>query len=129
MKNLITITTLLVALTFTSCQNCKDCQSTTTVNLNIEYFTLDATTNQYVITSTQSYSYSGQGTIGSTDSFSSDTLNPIVLADSFSPILTQELCDQELKDSDNSSVNYEFMTGDTINGLFKYTWTENWDCQ
>jgi hypothetical protein len=128
MKNLITISIILSTIILTSCQDCKDCQSSTAVNLNIEYFTLDSL-NNYNITSTKSYSYTGNGTVGSTSALASDTINEIMLSNYFSPILTQEFCGQTLKDNNNNSTEYEFTTGDTITGLFKYTWTETWDCQ
>jgi|TARA_B110000459_G_scaffold174912_1_gene197958 hypothetical protein len=126
MKNLIAITLILSALTFTSCQDCKDCQSTSTLNLSIEYFELD-TNGVYQVSTTDTFTYSGTGSI-SNSSLPSDT-SGINLANAISPILTQELCGEELKEYNNSAVTFEQINGDTLLGLFKYTWTENWDCQ
>lgn len=126
MKNLIAITLILSAITFTSCQDCKDCQSTSTLNLSIEYFTMDST-GVYQVSETDIYTYTGTGSI-STSTLPTDT-SAINLASAISPILTQELCGEELKEYNNNAITFEQITGDTLTGLFKYSWTENWDCQ
>ena len=125
MKNLLALTLIITALSLTSCQDCKDCQSTSTLNLRIEYFTLEDGT--YNLSSTDSYSYSGTGSISPT-SLPTDT-SEISLTNSTSPILTQEFCGDQLKDYNNETLSFEQTIGDTLSGLFKYTWTENWDCQ
>lgn len=126
MKNLIAITLILSAITFTSCQDCKDCQSTSTLNLSIEYFALDST-GVYQVSETDTYTYTGTGSI-STSTLPTDT-STINLASAISPILTRELCGEELKEYNNNAITFEQIIGDTIEGLFKYSWTENWDCQ
>lgn len=126
MKNLIAITLILCAITFTSCQDCKDCQSTSTLNLNIEYFQLDST-GLYQISAIDTYTNTGTGSI-STSALPTDT-SAINLANAISPVLTQEFCGEELKEYNNSAVTFEQITGDTLTGLFKYTWTEDWICQ
>ena len=129
MKNLIAITFIISAISFTSCQDCKDCQSTSSVNLSIEYFELD-TNGVYQITSTDAYAFNGTGSI-IPSSLPSDTLFSIneMLENSTTPILTQELCGETLKDFNNTAVTFEQITGDTLSGLFKYSWTEDWECQ
>ena len=126
MKNLIAITLILCAISFTSCQDCKDCRSTSTLNLSIEYFTLDSN-GTYIVSSTSSYSYSGPGPISSS-SLPSDT-NNLNLANASTLVLTQELCGEELKEFNNSTLSFDQIIGDTVNGLYKYTWSEDWDCQ
>jgi hypothetical protein len=126
MKNLIAITLILSAITFTSCQDCKDCQSTSTLNLSIEYFALDST-GVYQVSETATHTYTGVGSI-SNSTLPTDT-NAINLASAISPILTQELCGEELKEFNNNTITFEQIIGDTLTGLFKYSWTENWDCQ
>ena len=126
MKNLIAITLILSALTLTSCQDCRDCQSTSTLNLNIEYFVLD-NNEVYQINTTDSYTYSGIGAVAS-DLLLADS-SSIEFANAISPVLTQEFCGQDLKDYNNTTFSYEQISGDTIGGLFKYSWTEEWDCQ
>lgn len=125
MKNIIAITLIISALSLTSCQDCKDCQSTSTLNLNIEYFTLENGT--YNLSSTDSYSYTATGSI--TPSFLGTDTSNINLENSTSPVITQEFCGEELKNYNNETLTYEQTLGDTLLGLFKYTWTENWDCQ
>lgn len=126
MKNLIVITLILSAFTFTSCQDCKDCQSASTINLNIEYFTLDDN-GIFQISNVDSYTFSGIGSVTS-DLLLADSSN-IEFSNAISPVLTQEFCGQDLKDYNNTTFSYEQISGDTIEGLFKYTWTEEWDCQ
>ena len=126
MKNLIAITLIFSAFTLTSCLDCRDCQSTSTLNLNIEYFFLD-NDGVFQVYDTDTYTYTGIGAVTSdlllADSSSTELVNAI------SPILTQEFCGQDLKDYNNKTFNYEQISGDTIGGLFKYTWTEEWSCQ
>jgi hypothetical protein len=129
MKNLIAITFIISVIGLTSCQECRDCQSTSTVNLNIEYFELD-TNGVYQVTSTNSFTFNGTGSIEAS-LLPNDTLLDVdsMLSISTSPVLTQELCGQTLKDYNNSAINFEQISGDTIGGLFKFSWTENWECQ
>ena len=126
MKNLIAITLIFSAFILTSCLDCRDCQSTSNLNLNIEYFVLD-TNGVFQVNNIDTYTYTEIGTVTS-DLLLADSSN-IELANAISPILTQEFCGQDLKDYNNSTFSYEQIIGDTIGGLFKYTWTEEWICQ
>ena len=46
-----------------------------------------------------------------------------------SPINIKEACGDELKDINNSTLNFETILGDSITGLHKYSWSEIWNCK
>jgi len=107
------------AVVFSSCSDCLDCQSTTELNLTVEYYSSAGT-----LDSTTTVSYAADGYINST--------LPVTLTDDFSsyfsPVSIKETCGQELKDINNSSVTFQTETGDS-SALFKYSWTESWVCK
>ena len=51
------------------------------------------------------------------------------MAPYISPINVKESCGDELKDINNSTLNFETALGDSITGLHKYNWSETWDCK
>lgn len=119
---LITLCAFIV-VSLSSCLECLDCQVTTDMNLNIEYYTYVDSTSSYNLDSTSSYSHQGLGALVVTD--------PSVLTDFdqyLSPVSIAELCGDDLKDVKNSTITYDQVSGDST-ALFKYSWTESWDCR
>ncbi|MDA7794257.1 hypothetical protein N9Y90_00135 [Flavobacteriales bacterium] len=111
---------LLSAVVLSSCSDCLDCQSSTDLNLTVEYYSAGT------LDSVSTVSYSGEGYVNTT------LPNSILLSDDFSsylsPVSIRETCGQELKDINNSSISFETVTGDS-SALFKYSWTESWECK
>lgn len=120
---LISLSFLSVVL-LSSCLDCKDCQVATDMNLNVEYYTFDSSTSTYTLDSTRNYSHQGLGALANT--------NPTILTDLdqyLSPISITEVCGDDLKDLNNSSTSFDQVSGDSAVALFKYSWTENWECK
>ena len=120
----ILFTGLLSTILLTSCLECMDCQSNTDINLSIEYYSSNNDTIS--LDSITSFSYSGPGYVNT-------TLPTGIVASSdisayLSPVTVRETCGDDLKDINNSSVSFETTVGDSISGLYKYNWSENWDC-
>tara|TARA_B100000963_G_scaffold173942_1_gene151304 strand:- start:347 stop:667 length:321 start_codon:yes stop_codon:yes gene_type:complete len=105
--------------------DCMDCKSTTDINLSVEYYSnnngtmgLDSTTN---------FSYSGPGLINTTLPLNITSSNDLIPY--LSPVNIREYCGDELKNVNNSTVNLQSTIGDSISGIYKYNWSENWDCK
>jgi hypothetical protein len=118
----IVFTCLLATTLLTSCLDCMDCQSTTDINLSVEYYS----SNNGLITldSTNSFSYSGPGYVNG--SLSNEI--SLDMSSFLSPVSVRETCGEELKTINNSTVNFETTVGDS-SALFKYNWSESWDCK
>jgi hypothetical protein len=112
---------LLATSVLTSCLDCMDCQSTTDINLSIEYYS--SSDGIMSLDSTNSYSYSGPGYVSTDlpDMISTD------MSAYLSPVSVREACGDYLKDINNSTVNFETTVGDS-SALFKYNWSESWKC-
>ena len=116
----------LLTIMLTSCMDCMDCQVTTDINLSVEYYSLDSIGNMG-LDSTTNFTYNVQGYINATlpDNVNASTdMTPYI-----SPINVKESCVDELKDINNSTLNFETVLGDSITGLHKYNWSETWDCK
>ncbi len=112
------------AVLLSSCLDCKDCQVTTDMNLTVEYYSPSDSTSTYNLDSTKSYSHQGPGALANT--------NPSILTDLdqyLSPIAIFEFCGDDLKDLNNSSTSFDQVSGDSAVALFKYSWTESWECK
>lgn len=111
---------ILSAVVLSSCSDCLDCQSTTDINLTVEYYNTSGT-----LDSVSTASYSGEGYI------ISNSL-PNTLTSDFSsylsPVSIRETCGQELKDINNTTISFESVSGDS-SALFKYSWSESWVCK
>ena len=119
MKNFKNIAlSIFIALVMISCNDCLDCQSNTDINLTVEFYTGN------VLDSTQSYTASGPGYINGT----LPNLMVTDMSDFLRPVSVREACGDDLKDINNSSVTFESVVGDS-SALFKYQWTENWECK
>ena len=112
---------VFITIGLSSCMDCMDCQTSTDINLSIEYWSNDSV---YVLDSSSVYTYSGPGYI--VDDLPNALYSDLALY--LSPVSVSEKCGDELKDIKNSSFNYDFVVGDS-SSLFKYSWTENWDCK
>lgn len=113
---------LLASIILSSCLDCMDCQSTTNINLSIEYYSSNNGT--ITLDSTNNFNYSGPGYI-------SGTLPNVLTAnmgDFLSPVSVRESCGEDLKNINNSTINFESTVGDS-SALFKYNWSESWDCK
>ena len=124
--NIKIIFTGLLAIMFSSCMDCMDCQVTTDINLSVEYYSLNSS-GDMSIDSTTNFTYNVQGYINATlpDNVNASTdMTPYI-----SPINVKESCGDELKDINNSTLNFETVLGDSITGLHKYNWSETWDCK
>ena len=105
-----------------SCLDCLDCQVSTDMNLNIEYYSYVDSTSSYTLDSARNYSHQGLGSLVITD--------PTILTDFsqyLSPISVTEVCGSDLKDLNNSTVTFDQVSGDS-SALFKFSWTESWEC-
>ena len=125
MKTRIILLTLLSSIVLTSCMDCMDCKSITDINLSIEYYSNNNGTMS--LDSTTNLSYSGPGFVNTTlplNITSSNDLSPYL-----SPVNVREFCGDELKNVNNSTVNLQTTIGDSISGIYKYNWSENWDCK
>lgn len=119
----IILTGLLSTFLLTSCLDCMDCQATSDINLSVEYYSSNNDTIS--LDSIVSSSFSGPGYVNA-------TLPNVITADIssyLSPVTVREACGDDLKDINNSTVNFETTVGDSITGLFKYNWSESWDCK
>lgn len=120
----------IVVVLLSSCLECLDCQVTTDMNLTVEYHTYVDSTSSYNLDSTTNYTLQGLGQLLVTDpAVPIDTNSVIDFERYLSPISIGEFCGEDLKDVKNTSISYDQVSGDSINGLFKYTWTESWDCR
>ena len=111
----ILFTGLLSTILLTSCLDCLDCQSTTDINLSVEYYS--SNNGSMSLDSTNNFSFSGQGYINTAltaNIISSSDLSPYL-----SPITVREACGQDLKDINNSNVSFETTIGDSISGIYK----------
>ena len=122
MKIRFIIPALLVALVFTACQDCKDCQSTAGVTLTKEFFVTNID-GDYVLDSTKVHTYTAIGRFA-TPSFKDDSLALYT-----TPVSIMELCGNDLTDADGESIAFEQILGDSATGFYKYSWTETWDCK
>ena len=119
----------IVAVSLSSCLECLDCQVSTDMNLKVEFHTYVDSTSSYNLDSTKSYSYQGLGELLVTEPIIPvDTNSVIDFGQYLSPISIGEFCGEDLKDVKNTSISYDQVSGDST-ALFKYTWTENWDCK
>lgn len=119
----LAILCLLVSTALSSCLDCMDCQSTTDINLSIEYYS--TSNDSIILDSISSFTYSGPGYVNGTlpDDISSGNLDAYL-----SPVTVKETCGEELKSINNSTVSFETTVGDS-SALFKYSWSESWDCK
>jgi hypothetical protein len=103
-----------------------DCQVSTDINLSVEYYSLNSS-GDMSIDSTTNFTYNVQGYINATlpDNVNASTdMTPYI-----SPVNVKETCGDELKDINNSTLNFETALGDSITGLHKYSWSETWNCK
>tara|TARA_Y100000991_G_scaffold6437_1_gene5035 strand:+ start:5186 stop:5509 length:324 start_codon:yes stop_codon:yes gene_type:complete len=106
--------------------DCMDCQVTTDINLSVEYYSLNSSGDMSLDSATN-FTYNVQGYINAT---LPDNVNASTdMAPYISPINVKESCGDELKDINNSTLNFETALGDSITGLHKYNWSETWDCK
>lgn len=114
----ILVFSVLSAVILSSCSDCLDCQSTTDLNLTVEYY------SNGTLDSVSTVSYSGEGYINAS--------LPNTITNDFesylSPVSIRETCGQELKDINNTTVSFESVSGDS-SALFKYSWSESWVCK
>ena len=116
----------LLTIMLSSCMDCMDCQVSTDINLSVEYYSFN-TNGDMNLDSTTNFSYNEQGYINATlpNNVNSNTEMTAYI----SPINIKETCGDELKDINNSTLNFETILGDSITGLHKYNWSEIWDCK
>lgn len=77
--------------------------------------------------STANFSYSGPGYVNTalpTNITSSTDISPYL-----SPMTVRETCGEDLKAINNKTVSFETTIGDSISGIYKYNWSESWDCK
>ncbi len=121
----ILITGLLSTILLTSCLDCLDCQSSTDISLSVEYYS--SNNGSMSLDSTNNFSYSGPGYVNTAlpaNITSSTDISPYL-----SPITVREACGEDLKAINNSTVSFETTIGDSISGIYKYNWSESWDCK
>lgn len=118
----LAIVCLLASTALTSCLDCLDCQSTTGINLSIEYYS--SNNGLMTLDSTNTFSYSGPGYVNGSlpNQISTD------MSSYLSPVTVKETCGEELKSVNNTTVNFKTTVGDS-SALFKYDWSESWDCK
>ena len=109
MKSNIYIALIATAIMFTSCQDCKDCQATTSMNMVAEYYTLNAE-NNYELDSTLVFNIDTNTVLkdaaNSINNFS--LVNGILIYDNvFSPVSIYEFCGDDLSDVDNKTLNLD----------------------
>ena len=114
----IILTGLLASVALSSCLDCMDCQITTDVNLSVEYYS--NSNDSLILDSISSIAYSGPGYVMLSDDNMSTYL---------SPTSDTEACGDDLKDINNSTLTFETTVGDSTSGLYKYNWTESWECK
>ena len=117
----IIFTGLLSTLLLTSCLDCMDCQGTTDINLSVEYYSSNNGTVS--LDSTNNFNFSGPGYVNGTL-----PNNATDLGSYLSPVSVREACGDDLKDINNTTVSFETSVGDSITGLYKYNWSESWEC-
>ena len=117
----IIFTGLLSTLLLTSCLDCMDCQSTTDINLSVEYYSSNNGTMS--LDSTNNFTFSGPGYVNGTLPNNATDLGAYL-----SPVTVREACGDDLKDINNTTVSFETSVGDSITGLHKYNWSESWEC-
>lgn len=124
MKTKFIISALLATFIFTSCQDCKDCQSTANITLTKEFFTTNSN-GHYVLDSTKTHTYTAIGR------FATPTDKEDSLALYITPVSIMELCGSDLKDADGKSLSFDYTVGpyDSATSIYKYNWTESWDCK
>lgn len=125
MKIRIILLSLLSSLLLISCMDCMDCKSSSDINLSVEYYSNNNGTMS--LDSTTNFNYSGPGFVNTTlpiNITSSNDLSPYL-----SPVNIREFCGDELKNVNNSTVSLQTTIGDSISGIYKYNWSENWDCK
>lgn len=122
MKTKFIIPLLLLAFTFTACQDCKDCQSTADITLTKKFFATDLDGN-YVLDSTKTH------TLNTIGRFAMPATKDDSLSQYITPISIMELCGTDLSDADGNSLSFESTLGDTASGTYTYSWTETWDCK
>ena len=131
MKSNIYIALIATAIMFTSCQDCKDCQGTTSMNMVAEYYTLNAN-NNYELDSTLTFNLDTNTVLkNGANSINNISLvgNILYLDNVFSPVSIYEFCGDDLSDVDNSTLNLDQTTGDSATAILKYSWSETWDCK
>lgn len=124
--NIKIIFALLLTIMLTSCMDCMDCQVSTDINLSVEHYSIN-TSGSMNLDSTTNFSYNVQGYINATLPNNVDANTNMTAY--VSPINIKEACGDELKDINNSTLNFETILGDSITGLHKYSWSEIWDCK
>ncbi len=148
MKKITLLSTALVLLLATSCQDCKDCTVNSTITLKIDYFEL-ITVYLNPLDSTQvryDYSFESSETIRSEhfgslaidpSDFPSDTTNLLSLGQGerdlslfFTPVGISEYCGSDLSDVSNTTITTPVvLLSDSAFGKFTYTITEEYDCK
>ena len=120
----ITLASILTVLLLSSCLDCMDCQSTTDINLSIEYYSMDSGTMN--LDSTNNFSFSGPGYIDGNFNLPNSITDD--MSTYLSPVTVRESCGDELKRINNSTVSFQTTIGDS-SALFKYNWSESWECK
>ena len=77
--------------------------------------------------STTNFSYSGPGYVST--ALPNNITSSTDISSYLSPITVREACGEDLKDINNSTVSFETIIGDSISGIYKYNWSESWDCK
>ena len=113
--------TIFFVFSICSCQKerCKDCQAN-------YRFTYQGNSNGYAdeqwcadyVTQQLGYSSWLEYTTALTASYPNNTQSAL-----------REICGDELKNVNNSTVSLQTTIGDSISGIYKYNWSENWDCK
>jgi hypothetical protein len=130
MKNSIFtfLTAGLLMAAMSSCQDCKDCQATSTFNFKVEYYHKDTITNLYVLDSTRFQ----VDTVMAGDFIASEEtsgLLTIVPRPGSNPSGIAEFCGSDLEDVDGKSNAYHESAGDSTMGLQVYDWTVEHECK
>lgn len=122
MKTKLILPLLLVAFLFTACKDCKDCESTADITLTKEFYVMNSD-GDYVLDSTKVHNYTAIGRFATPDT-QDDSLSLYI-----TPISIMELCGGELSDADGKAIAFESTLGAESTGIYRYSWTETWDCK
>jgi len=131
MKSNIYIALIAIAIVFTSCQDCKDCQGTTSMNMVAEYYSLNSD-NNYELDSTLTFNLDTNTVLkDAANSINNISLvgDTLYLDNVFSPVSIYEFCGDDLSDVDNATLNLNQTTGDSASAILKYSWSETWECK
>lgn len=148
MKKITLLSSALVILLATSCQDCKDCTVSSTITLKIDYFNLlpvyldpldsSQVRYDYFFASSETINSEHMGSLAvDGNSLPSDTTSLLLLGQGerdlslfFTPVGISEYCGSDLSDVSNTTITTPVeLLSDSALGKFSYNIIEVYDCK